>query len=333
MIRKAIVGMMKRFRIARSLHPWAAARERESSLASTRTVSVPCRRRFLVGGRAGRRPAPRQAGRQLRPYFLKVACQSWRQAVERLLGRALAADDEGIEPVVDLGEQLGVLRHRPEVLHHEHRLVEGLVVGRRVAELVGLEDRLARGVAAELGPALLGLVLDEPLEELHRLFLVLRVADDRDALAAERRVLVAVRPGRVGEEAGVGGVRVDRRVDQRREEGEVVHAHRRQALGDRLVVLLEEGLAPVGRRELVEFAVHLERLHRLVGVHDPVDLVGRIVAEIAAVGEERVLDAHHQAVIGVVGVDRDAVAVLVRAVEELGDVAHLRHRSSGTARS
>ena len=134
---------------------------------------------------------------------------------------------------------------------------------------------------------------------------------------------VAVRAGRIGEVAGDLGVRVDRRVVERREEGEVVHAHRRQALGDRLVVLLEEGLAPVRRGELVELAIHLERRHRLFGVDDAVDLVGRIVAEVAAIGEQRVLVAHHQRVIGVVGVDGDAVAALVRPVEELGDVAHL----------
>ena len=34
-----------------------------------------------------------------------------------------------------------------------------------------------------------------------------------------------------------------------------------------------------------------------------------------------VLDAHHQRVVAVVGVDRDAVALLLRPVEELGDVA------------
>jgi hypothetical protein len=50
------------------------------------------------------------------------------------------------------------------------------------------------GVAAEFAPLLLHVLLDEPLEELERLFLVLRVADDRDALSAERGVLVTVGP-------------------------------------------------------------------------------------------------------------------------------------------
>ena len=43
-------------------------------------------------------------------------------------------------------------------------------------------------IAAELGPFLLGLVLDKPLQELHRGILFLGVRDDRDALAAKRRI-------------------------------------------------------------------------------------------------------------------------------------------------
>ena len=47
----------------------------------------------------------------------------------------------------------------------------------------------------------------------------------------------------------------------------------------------------------------------------------------------RVLEAHRQSVIGVIGVDGDAVALLVGSVEEFGDVAQLPSKSFGTPRS
>ena len=72
-------------------------------------------------------------------------------------------------------------------------------------------------------------------------------------------MLLAGRARRIGEVAGHFGVGVGRLIGQCREEGEVVHAHRHQAFGDRLVVFLEEGLAPVRRREGIERAIGLKR--------------------------------------------------------------------------
>ena len=89
-------------------------------------------------------------------------------------------------------------------------------------------------------------------------------------------------------------LRIARLVDQRREEGEEVHAHRRQVLGDRLVVLGENGVGPARRREGVEFLVGIERGNGLVGVDEAVDLVGRIVAELAAVARRAGFEARCQ---------------------------------------
>ena len=73
----------------------------------------------------------------------------------------------------------------------------------------------------------------------------------------------ACRSGRIGKESSAAGVWVCRRIGEGREEREEVHAHRRQALSDGLVVLEEERFAPAGRRELVELVVGLEALRWL----------------------------------------------------------------------
>src|SRR4051794_32595689 len=82
------------------------------------------------------------------------------ERVERLLRGALAADDGRIDPLVQLLQKLGIFGYRPEVLDLEHRVVEGLVVGRGVLEFRRFKHCLVAGVAAELGPLLLRLVLD-----------------------------------------------------------------------------------------------------------------------------------------------------------------------------
>ena len=98
---------------------------------------------------------------------------------------------------------------------------------------------------------------------------------------------------------------------------------RREIFGDGLIVLDEECLAPARRRELVQLLVHVETGGGFLGIGDALDLVGGIVAELAAVAEDRALDAHGHRVIGIVGVDRDAVALFIGSMEELGNVAHL----------
>src|SRR5687767_4317738 len=89
------------------------------------------------GKRAGAgRPRTRSNKRLLlrAPVLLEGGFPVLGQTVEGLFGGTPAGDDERMEPLVGRGQQLRVLGHGPEVLHHEHRLVEGLVVRRGLAE-------------------------------------------------------------------------------------------------------------------------------------------------------------------------------------------------------
>ena len=101
-------------------------------------------------------------------------------------------------------------------------------------------------------------------KELVGFFFVVAVLDHRDALAAKRRVMVAIRTGRVGEVAGGVGMRVRGRVGKRREERKVVHVKRDQTFGERLVVLGEKRLRPVRWRERVELAIGFQRVDVLL---------------------------------------------------------------------
>ena len=113
-IRKTIVGMMNQLRIARSLMPrrGAAGAGREVTVEAWR-IWVDCgsarhsgrdgwvrrRDRAAEDGRAAAPPPHAQRERYyfVRPYFLKVAVPVLGQAVQRFLGRALAADDERMQ--------------------------------------------------------------------------------------------------------------------------------------------------------------------------------------------------------------------------------------------
>src|SRR6516164_9710042 len=158
MIRKAIVGSIKRLRMATSVRPRALAADLASSFLSTLETRWP-----ISGAPGGGLPLPPGAAARL---FLTVSlvlverpCPIGFDAVERLLGRSLAIDDVGIEPLIELVQEFGVFWRSPEILDHQHRLIEGLVVGRCLAELRRLKDSLAAGVAAKLSPFLLGRVL------------------------------------------------------------------------------------------------------------------------------------------------------------------------------
>src|SRR6185503_191456 len=245
-IRNAIVGMMNRLRMLRSLRPRRAAGERESSLLSTYALH-----RTGPAGKAHFPAAPDDHSVAL--VLLEGLFPVVSQTVQGFFGCTLAAHDERIHALVHLLEQRGVLGRGPEVLDHQHALIEGFVIGRGLAELVRTQHLLVAGVAAQLGPAFLHVVADEPFEEFQGLVALLRIAHDRSALAAERgKARLAARAGWIGEETRALGILVGCWIGERREEGEVVHAHRRHALGYRLVVLEEERLAPARRRELVQ---------------------------------------------------------------------------------
>src|SRR6267142_4054053 len=329
-IRKTIVGMMNRLRMAISLKPRLAEAEPGSSLASIKCSPydspAACRSRDTSNGKRGRpEPSPPITKRLLQQARLAEGLVPVvGDAGQRLFGATLVADDEGMQALVHRIEQFRVLRHRPEILDHEHGLVERLVVRSRLAEVLRLQHFCAAGVAAQFRPLLLHVVLDEPLQELHRLVLLLRVLDNRDALPAECREAFSGGAFGIGEVAGDLGVLVGRRIGQRREESEEVHAHRRQAFGNVLVVFQEEHLAPAGRGVLVQLLVELQRVHRGLAVDDALDLVGLVIAEIAAVAEQHVLVTHDQGIVAVVGVDGDAIALLAGTMEELGYVAHVR---------
>src|SRR6201989_227444 len=219
-IRNAIVGMMNRLRMLRSLSPRRAAGERESSLLSTYAL--------LLRKLRGRQPFP--AARDdysIALVLLEGLLPIVGQAVERFFGRALAAHDEGVDALVHLLEQSRVLGRGPEVLDHQHALIEGLVVGRGLAELLRAQHLLIAGVAAQVSPTLLNVVADEPFEELQGLLTLLRIGHDRNALSAQRgEARLAARAGGIGEKARALGVLVGRGIGECREEGEVVHAHR-----------------------------------------------------------------------------------------------------------
>ena len=74
------------------------------------------------------------------------------------------------------------------------------------------------GVTTQLCPFFLHIVPNEPLEEFIGFLFVLAVFDDRDALAAKRRMVVAIRAWRVGEIASRISVRVGRWVGSARDE-------------------------------------------------------------------------------------------------------------------
>src|SRR4029079_4703346 len=99
-------------------------------------------------------------------------------------------------------------------------LVEGFVVRSCFAELFRGQHLRAASVTTELGPALLHVVADEPLQELHRLIALLGIAHDRDALAAECSETLAGRPRGIRKVTGALGILVGRRVRERREECE-----------------------------------------------------------------------------------------------------------------
>src|SRR5450631_3666430 len=237
-IRNAIVGMMNRLRMLRSLSPRRAAGERESSVLNTYAL--------LLREPRGRQAFPAAPDDDSIPLvLLEGLFPIVGQAVERFVGGALAAHDEGIHALVHLLQQRRVLGRGPEVLDHQHALIEGFVVGRGLAELLRAQHLLIAGVAAQLGPALLHVVADEPFEELQGLLTLLRIAHDRDALPAQRgKAGLAARAGRISEEPRARRILVGRWIGERREESEEVHAHRRYALGYGLVVLQEKRLAP-----------------------------------------------------------------------------------------
>ncbi len=153
---------------------------------------------------------------------------------------------------------------------------------------------------------------------------LLGVAHDRKPLPAKRRETLACRAGRHREVARLLRVLVRGRVGERREEGEEIHAHRHESLGECLVRFQEERLAPVGRTKLVKFLVELEPLDRLLRVGDAFHLIGSVVPHLTAISENRVHRAHHERIVRVVGVYCKAIAFLLRPVEELSDVAQLR---------
>src|SRR5262249_40234592 len=206
-IRNAMVGMMNRLRMVMSLRPRLAAGEAGASVRNTAVLLLgpepsstgPFGRRAEPHWPSVTPPAPRPPGALV---LLERSLPVVGQAVQRFLGGPLVAGDVRMDALVHLLEELGVLGRRPEVLHHQHALVERLVVRRGLAEFLRRQNLLVAGVPAQIGPALLNVVADEPLEELERLIALLGVGHHGDALAAERgEARLPARPGRIREEA------------------------------------------------------------------------------------------------------------------------------------
>src|SRR5258708_16473329 len=198
-IRKTIVGMMNRLRMAMSLKPRLAAADLGSSLSIIevrplrgegsprgetlcRYAPIPCRRAVKARRRAVLSAG--SGGLLVSLVLLERGFPVVGQAVQGFFGRALVAHDERMQTLVHLVQQLRVLLGGPEVLHHEHGLIERFVVRGGLTELFRRQHLGVAGIAAELGPLLLHVVADEPRQELHRLGLLLGVFDDRYAQAA-----------------------------------------------------------------------------------------------------------------------------------------------------
>ena len=221
--------------------------------------------------------------------------------------------------------QRGVGRLLPEVLHARHRLEEvgGEGGGGREA---GVEQHGVRGrVAAQRPPLLLHVRLREPLDVLQRLFLLLRVADHRDALAAQGRCLDVLL--RVDEEADLVAADVGVLVEAR-EEGEPVHHHRDLARLEGVQAFLHVAVGVAGRRAaVVERLVELERLDGGLGVHEALHLVGLLgVLVLEAPGIEGGGHTHGDAFRAALGEDGgtvDLLAVDIAALEEFGHFLEL----------
>src|SRR5690606_1017208 len=149
------------------------------------------------------------------------------------------------------------------------------------------------------------------------------VGDDAHTLATERGVLGAAGAFGVDEEAGVFSVGVHAGVDQGREEGEVVHAHRNLAADEGIVDLGEEGVAQAGRlTAVVQLAVELHGLNRFWRIDDAHHVVV-LVLPVRAPAEHHVFHAHSQRVVVSLGVDAHTVEAFVGTGEEVGDVHQL----------
>src|SRR6516164_4828646 len=118
MIRNAIVGRMKRLRMAISVRPRALAADFASSLLSTLELACRFRRRPEVAS------VPSGAAVRLLLSVSLVLVERLSpigfDAVQRLLGRSLAIDDVGIESLIELIQKFGVFRCSPEILDHQH---------------------------------------------------------------------------------------------------------------------------------------------------------------------------------------------------------------------
>ena len=231
-----------------------------------------------------------------------------------------------------LGEQqLRIARLGPEVDHLVHRRQELARKRRARLEAGVLQHRLVARVATERPPLLLHVGRGEPLDVLERLGAVRRIRDDRDALAAELRAL-ALRPGRIDEEADL--VATDVRVlVEAREEGEPVHHHRHLARLERVQALAHVRVGQARRRAaLVELLVELEALHGIRTVDEAVHRVVLLrILVLEAIWVEDVAHAHRDAFGAALGEEVGAVDLL--AVDGAGEeLSHLLELGPGLRR-
>src|SRR5215204_1374316 len=134
-IRNRIVGMMKTLRIVMSLQPRVAAREAGLSVVITAVAKASFLHALEKEKEGAASPLRRQVELLAAAVFLERRVPIGSQRIERFLGRAGIAGHVRIDALVELLQQFGIFRNRPEILHLEHGLVEGLVIRRGVLEL------------------------------------------------------------------------------------------------------------------------------------------------------------------------------------------------------
>ena len=272
----------------------------------------------------GSGPRRGPASAHILPSSLKVAVQSSTSPSSACLRGAVPGDDIVVEPLLAVLQQRRVARLGPEVLDDRHRVEEGLGIGLAGDEVRVLDHRLQAGIAAKLPPLRLNLGLGEPLDVVERRILVLGIGDDRNALPAQLRELIAVGPCRIGEIAGLVAADIGVGVEAGPGEGKVhLHRHLTGFEGVDAFAHVAVGRARRGAA-IVKRLVELQPLHRPGRVDEAlhvIGLVGVLVFEAEAV--EDIHRPHGDPFRAALGIDRGAVdllAVDLAALEEFGDV-------------
>src|SRR5260370_7780305 len=82
-------------------------------------------------------------------------------------------------------KHVSVFGNRPEILHHLHRFIEGLVVRRSLAEFLRRQNLRVAGIASKFAPLLLHVFANEPLAKFEAFIALLRVPPNREPFSPQ----------------------------------------------------------------------------------------------------------------------------------------------------